>query len=391
MDREEMLKLVNAENAKQDVKFGAGGADEATGQKKKPRFHFKAASELIACFAGIKWIIKGIIEKDTMMMLFAEAGSYKSFIILDMAFAIVAMLSWHGHLIKEKGPVFYICGEGHQGIARRLRALEIHYGISVSGLPLYVSSQPAAFLKPDGAAEVVNAIESLTEEHGTPIFVIVDTLSRNFGPGDENATKDMSQFISTLDTDIRAKYGCAISVVHHTGLNAKDRGRGSGALRGALDFEYLVTKNQNGTRTMTPKKVKDHAEPKSISFRAEEIQIPEWLDEDTGEPLTSLVMIPTTDTGVVKGAGAKLTGQKKVAYEILTELLKDARADIDMMDMNKAKVHVNVWRDACYNGGLSTSQNANTKWHAFDTARKNLLTMDIIKTADDFYWMSKEG
>jgi len=29
----------------------------------------------------------------------------------------------------------------------------------------------------------------------SPVLVVIDTVARNFGPGDENSTKDMSTFI----------------------------------------------------------------------------------------------------------------------------------------------------------------------------------------------------
>ncbi len=370
------------------------GYDQQVGAKPEPepepekrRFHFVHANELIVAFKKVDWLVKNYLERDSMMMLVAEAESLKTFIILSLGFCVASGMSWFGNLIKQSGTVFYVCGEGKNGLARRLKALELHHDILIKDIPLFVSSQPAAFLDKDGSKVVVEAIEELVEQHGQPVLIIVDTLSRNFGCGDENSTKDMSQFIRVLDTELRGKYKSAIAICHHVGLNAKDRGRGSGSMRGALDFEYLVTKNENDTRTMKSLKCKDHAAPMPITFRPQEIELPGWIDEDTGAPLTSLVLIQTKDDGQTKAAGVRLSGQRLIAFNILSECIRDAQKDLSEMDMNLTKIHVDDWRDACYRGGIS-SGDANAKWRAFDRARKELMNLNVIKTLDGLYWIN---
>jgi len=383
MTDEEMIKENERLNEEERAKYAETEPD-------RRGFRFQHANDLVTSFKNVQWLVKNYLEKDSMMMLVAEAGSWKTFIILSLAYCVASGLSWFGNLIKETGTVFYICGEGKAGLARRLRALEITHGIRIKDIPLFISNQAAGFLDKDGAAEVVAAIEELVEQHGDPVLIIVDTLSRNFGCGDENSTKDMSQFIRVLDNELRAKYKSAISICHHVGLGAKDRGRGSGAMRGALDFEYLVTKNPNDTRTMRCTKPKDHAEPLPITFRAEEIELPGWIDEDTGKQLTSLILIRTMDTGQTKAGGVKLSGQKKIAYDILNQLTKDKQQDMDKMDMNRVTIHVEDWRDACYRGGISNGD-ANSKWRAFDRSRKELINLNVIKTLDDLYWLNDEN
>jgi len=44
------------------------------------------------------------------------------------------------------------------------------------------------------AKSVANAAASLTRQYGKPSLVIIDTLNRNFGNGDENNTADMTRF-----------------------------------------------------------------------------------------------------------------------------------------------------------------------------------------------------
>ena len=74
-------------------------------------------------------------------------------------------------------------------------------------------------------------------------------------PCGKNSTKDMSSFVTAVDT-IAAQFGCATLLVHHTGHASKGRARGAIALTGAVDFEYKITSG-NAFITMECTKAKD--------------------------------------------------------------------------------------------------------------------------------------
>jgi hypothetical protein len=90
-----------------------------------------------------------------------------------------------------------------------------------------------------------------------PSLIVIDTLQRNFGSGDENSARDMGAFIHNCD-DLRTHFGAAVLVVHHTG---KDKGdpRGSSALEASLDMMSRVKdvkKGQSGLVTLAFEKLK---------------------------------------------------------------------------------------------------------------------------------------
>jgi hypothetical protein len=91
--------------------------------------------------------------------------------------------------------------------------------------------------------------------------------------GDENAARDVGQFIAAVD-GLRA--GDAAIVVHHAG-HQSDRERGSSALGGAADLRVSVKRPRRGPLTLACEKLKD---------------APEW------EPLT-LVLDPVGDSCVL--------------------------------------------------------------------------------------------
>ncbi len=73
---------------------------------------------------------------------------------------------------------------------------------------------------------------------------MIDTLARNFGGGNENATQDMNLFITNLDR-LKAEFGCTVLVVHHTGKDTAKKERGNTALRGASDTMILLDETDN--------------------------------------------------------------------------------------------------------------------------------------------------
>lgn len=106
-------------------------------------------------------------------------------------------------------------------------------------IPFYTSSNAVDLSSPDSVQQVTDIIQAMSLQHGPPALVIVDTLNRNFGGGDENSTADMTNFISGLDR-LKHELDTAIMVVHHTGLGDSQRGRGSSALKAAVDSEFRL-------------------------------------------------------------------------------------------------------------------------------------------------------
>jgi putative DNA primase/helicase len=70
-----------------------------------------------------------------------------------------------------------------------------------------------------------------------PRIIIIDTLARNFGGGNENSTEDMSQFVAHIDKHLRDRFNATVLLVHHTGHGSAERGRGSRALKAAVDTD----------------------------------------------------------------------------------------------------------------------------------------------------------
>ena len=75
-------------------------------------------------------------------------------------------------------------------------------------------------------------------------MIIIDTLARNFGAGNENSTEDMNAFVERVD-DLKNTFNSCICLVHHTGHGSSNRARGSSVLPAAVDWEYKVSRHQH--------------------------------------------------------------------------------------------------------------------------------------------------
>lgn len=120
---------------------------------------------------------------------------------------------------------------------------------------------------------------------------MLSTRWRDFG-GDENAAEDMGAFIANLDAFLRkpGEWDATVLVVHHSGKADKFTGRGSSALKAAVDSEYMLTKDEAGVVRMEATKMKDAEPPSPVAFTMHRVELGGLFDED-GEPVTSVALL----------------------------------------------------------------------------------------------------
>ncbi len=325
-----------------------------------------------------EFIIKGLIEMESLAQIFGESGSGKSFIALDIAACIASGTPFHDHEVKQ-GAVIYIAGEGHNGLKRRLLALERLKEISLDQAPLFLSKAAAQFLDAASAQAVADAVDQVVLTEGPPALIIVDTLARNFGPGDENATKDMSNFVAALDR-LKGRHGCTLILVHHTGHSDKDRGRGSAALKAALDAEFRVEKTED-IITLINTKMKDAAPPLEMYFRLETVVLDPGVD---GAEVTSAALVKEERERQTKRK--RLSDNQRLALAAFNCAAPvSGRLDTDG---NFEGLHLEDWRLIFYQ--MSTADNTDTKRRAFGRARKELVNMGEVSLENDVYLLTGE-
>lgn len=360
-------------------------------EESRPVFKLVPATELTAKPTSIRYLIDGYVPERSLVEIFGPPGHGKSFVAMDMAFCVATGTEWHGHKTQQ-GPVVYIAGEGFSGIGQRIRALTIKHGIPAQNL--YVSTQPASLTDEENAAWVAEAVRQYQ-----PVLIVIDTLSRNFGGGDENSTRDMNAFVSNLD--IHIKGNATILIVHHTGLVEKNRARGSSVLNGAMDCEYSVVKDDR-LITFANTKMKEAEPPHGLTFEmmAQDLG---WTDE-AGEPLKSIVLKKTdwmpTET---KDSKQRLSARDDAILTSLNEAIAahgvEPTAEIkakfaglrSMMGEYQKIVHIDHWRDRAYramsvDSAVDAVSKTDAKRKAFKRCRDKLFDSGLTVEYGDYAW-----
>ncbi|GAB6147014.1 AAA family ATPase [Desulfocicer niacini] len=338
----------------------------------KAKFQLKRLSEIE--FKKPDWLIKPLFEKDTLAMVFSDPGGGKTFLAIDIACSVATGKNFHGMKVSQ-GLVIYIAGEGQNGIKRRFMAWGVRHLFDLDEAPIFISLMPGILCEQDQAQWVVDAIKHISEIHGDPALIIIDTVARNFGPGDENSTKDMNSFVQNLDL-IRGVNKACVLLVHHTGHGDKSRGRGAMALKGALDAEYRLEKDEQGTIRVEATKMKDSAIPDPMAFKLATVELP-FKDED-GEQITSAVLNNTTYEELTPRATASQGKWQAVGIDALRDLYEKQRHTLEQGGFNpdNARVTIDDWRTACHNKGM-----VRQSWHRI---KKSLSQKQRIKLEGEY-------
>lgn len=282
---------------------------EASLAHAKPKTLFISATVFMQQKEKVRRLIGKLIERGYTGQIFGPSGDGKTFVVLDMAMAVAAGLYWSGHHC-EKGLVLFFAGEGHHGLKRRIKAWSNHHG-NPDLSNFHISQNTITFDAAD-LRHATNEVKELEEATGQQVaLIVIDTLARHL-LGDENSTRDMSEFVRAVD-GLRSEFpGSTAIIVHHTGNDAEKvgRSRGSSALKAACDFEIQCTK---GVLSFT--KMKDAEAPTPIEFKLQPVEI--GTDEETGEPITSCIVTYGERSIKNRQEGVKLTQPERVIKSMI--------------------------------------------------------------------------
>lgn len=257
-------------------------SDDAEVVEKASRFRVKSLAEF--CDAPpMVWQIRGVLPNAELAVLYGPSTSGKSFLALDMAFAIALGTDWRGNKTKQ-GNVIYICAEGAGGARTRFSAYCQYNGIDLQDrgdVPFGVIDVAPNFLEKAEALEVAKQILAA----GGADLIIVDTMSQVILGGNENSGEDIGKMLANCKGLHRACH-CPVMLVHHTGKDDSRGARGHSSLKAAADVEMEVCR-EGRDRRMTVTKLKDGADGGEYPFTLETIGLG---DDADGNPVTSCVV-----------------------------------------------------------------------------------------------------
>jgi hypothetical protein len=255
-------------------------------------------------------IVKGVLGVNEFSLLSGLPASGKSVIATDAGCHVASDMEWFGRKVKQ-GLVVYIAAERKALTERRMLAFRKTHG--VKDVPLLVLGGRIDLTSSVADAEaIVATIKAAEKECGySCVWVIVDTLTRTFGPGDQNASKDMGRFIRACDV-LMEKTGAHVTVIHHTAWSG-ERGKGAIDLDGAVDASFLVQKH-SGSHVLLCDGANDGDEGPICRFNMKSVEV--GTDED-GEPTFAPVVIPSDTVDAVDKLMAGLKGHNATVLQSL--------------------------------------------------------------------------
>ncbi len=266
------------------------------------------------------WIIKHVLPKAELVVLFGASGAGKSFVALDLAGAICRGVEWRGRKVKQ-GRVVYIAAEGAGGFRNRMQAYAQRNEVDLATLDFgVIHAAPNLILKED-ALDVAKSIQA----SGGADVVIVDTFAQTTPGANENAGEDMGKALAHCKGIHRAT-GAVVVLVHHAGKDPTKGARGWSGLRAAADAELEVIRMPTA-RVLRISKQKDGQDELEWGFDLEQVQI--GVDEDL-EPITSCTVVEAAVPAVGGVADRKLGKNEKVVVEVIGEIAESQTAGIEV-------------------------------------------------------------
>lgn len=231
----------------------------------------------------MEWFVHGVLPKKGLATIYGLPATGKSFLMLDLLFAICKGEEWFGMKTKQS-KVAYINLEDIHGMGNRLRAYQARKGsIPTNDFLNYEIS--LNFKEKDHVEELINSIKEYAPNCG---LVCIDTLAQSANGIDENSSTDMGMVIGKLKK-LSSELNCLVLIVHHSGKIQGSGMRGHSSLLGAVDCAIEISSDGSTTKKWNIAKSKNGANNIQQQFYLE--PVPLGMDED-GNPISSAVVTP---------------------------------------------------------------------------------------------------
>jgi AAA domain len=214
-----------------------------------------------------EFLVHDAITVNGLSMIWGASGSMKTFVALDIALSVATGMDWHSRPVK-RGCVVYVAAEGSHGVRKRAEGWWKTRGRNCRPEPdFHMLPVPVAITV---KTEIDAMLASVLALEVRPSLIILDTLARTFGGGNENTQEDMNAYVNALDR-LRLATGAHVMVIHHSGVTDTNRERGSNVLRAAADTVIKVSRKGEKielVNTSPAGKQKDFEEFPTVKLRA---------------------------------------------------------------------------------------------------------------------------
>jgi hypothetical protein len=240
-----------------------------------------------------EWLVEGLLTKGSVNLFVGDAGSKKTYALLDLAVCVAMGKPWLGRKTQQASAMILDEESGQARTERRLKQLYRGHDVPVGeSLPLWgLSFYGWDLLKPEADLELMFAKFKtwIPEDDSVARLVVIDALAEVMPGGDENSVRDTALVFANLHREAE-RSGTTYCVIHHA--NKRGVYRGSSHLKGVVDtmvtitsgaesdrMEFRVTKARDRRGTSFGARI-HFDEPEGRGTGAQRV----WLSNSEGDP-----------------------------------------------------------------------------------------------------------
>jgi hypothetical protein len=291
-------------------------------------------------------LVKGLLGSGEFSLIVAKPGTAKSVLMVDIGCHVAAGINWHGRAVKQ-GLVVFFAAERKPLTERRIAAWRKKH--DMTAIPFVVVGGKldltTGLVDATALAATIAALE--VKSGHSCVLIILDTVTRTFGPGDQHQSRDMSRYVQSVDALNRAT-GAHVAAIHHSPWS-DDRGKGAIDLDGAVDVSFVVNVRGTGLGkkfTLSCTGSNDGEEGVITSFTLQSVA----LGTDPDGNMTTAPVVIQADT--TKDDGSNLRSHAAKALESLEQAIAEDGYDVpdgthSFPDGTRA-VPPDTWRDRYY-------------------------------------------
>jgi hypothetical protein len=328
-----------------------------------------------------QYLMPGLIAPGELSLWWGAPKCGKSFLLLRLAYGLARGLGMWQREPARPIRLLYVAAEGEGGFAGRLLALATELGDAGDHFRYFAQRVTVG---PPGT-DLADAIQAALDMRAD--LIVLDTLARTFGEGDENAARDMGGFVGAVDR-MREATGAHVAVIHHA---TKEGGssRGSGALVGAADLIVKVTSGASGEPSLaTVEAAKDDADGAGLGFRLRVLDLPPGPDGTTRRTCVAEEAEATERRG--KPLGRNAENAMRFLLDLMAKEASPLPAGPDY-PQGLNGVLESHWRSECEDRRLSAAEKREDRLRVVRKAIADLRDAGRIGLRDGWVWPTREG
>jgi len=216
----------------------------------------------------IEFVVGNIFPLPSLSIVYGSPGSFKSFLLADLACCIAGGIDWlppfgdpigKGQPVSQGGAVWIDFDNGRRRTLDRFKALGSTMDLA-EDVPLKIYSMPYPVFDARNQIQVIELQVKIVLHEAK--LVILDNLAMISGDADENSA-DMAEIFNNLRR-ISEITSTAVVVIHHPRKGSQSQGRAGDRLRGHSSIEaaidlalYMERSGENLSIEIKPTKARD--------------------------------------------------------------------------------------------------------------------------------------